>query len=101
MLDDDQGVDVSQQHGVHVDEVGGEDAAGLAVRNCFQVGPVRRGAGPIPASCRICQAVEAATGWPPWGILGTWGWTSQQMFKSSPACQPNGLRKAHLVPPGP
>ena len=35
-----------------------------AVRNCFQVGPVRRGAGSIPASCRICHTVEAAIGWP-------------------------------------
>ncbi len=35
-----------------------------AVRNCFQVGPVRRGAGPIPASCRICHTVDAAIGWP-------------------------------------
>src|SRR6266516_6791781 len=35
-----------------------------AVRNCFQVGPVRRGAGSIPASCRICHTVEAAMGWP-------------------------------------
>ena len=35
-----------------------------AVRNCFQVGPVRRGAGSIPASCRICPTVEAAIGWP-------------------------------------
>jgi hypothetical protein len=29
MLDDDQGVKAPQQHGVHVDEVGREDAAGL------------------------------------------------------------------------
>src|SRR2546430_9856188 len=35
-----------------------------AVRNCFQVGPVRRGAGSTPASCRICHTVEAAIGWP-------------------------------------
>jgi hypothetical protein len=31
------------------------------------------------------------------GILGTYGWTSQQMSKSSPACRPNSLRKAHLA----
>jgi hypothetical protein len=31
-----------------------------AVRNCFQVGPERRGAGWIPAAGRICQTVEAA-----------------------------------------
>jgi len=35
-----------------------------AVRNCFQVGPDRRGAGSIPAPCKICHTVEAATGWP-------------------------------------
>ncbi len=35
-----------------------------AVRNCFQVGPDRRGAGSIPASCRICHTVEAAIRWP-------------------------------------
>jgi hypothetical protein len=29
VLDDDQRVDAAEQHGVHVDEVGGEDAAGL------------------------------------------------------------------------
>jgi len=29
VLDDDQGVDAPQQHGVQVDEAGGEDAAGL------------------------------------------------------------------------
>jgi hypothetical protein len=27
--DDDQGIDPPQQHGIHVDEAGGEDAAGL------------------------------------------------------------------------
>ena len=35
-----------------------------AARNCFHVGPERRGAGPIPASCRICHTVDAAIGWP-------------------------------------
>jgi hypothetical protein len=29
VLDDDQGVDAAQEHGVHVDEIGREDAAGL------------------------------------------------------------------------
>jgi hypothetical protein len=64
VLDDDQGVDAAQQHGVYVHEVDGEDAAGCTVRNCFQVGPVRRGAGSMPASCRICQTVDAAIRWP-------------------------------------
>src|ERR1700730_10930086 len=35
-----------------------------AVRNCFQVGPARRGAGPILAPRRICHTVEAAIRWP-------------------------------------
>src|SRR5258707_15716381 len=35
-----------------------------ASRNCFRVGPVRRGTGSIPAACRICHTVEAAIGWP-------------------------------------
>ena len=45
-------------------EIGREDAAGLRGRNCFQAGPVRRGAGSIPASCRICHTVQAAIRWP-------------------------------------
>jgi hypothetical protein len=28
------------------------------------IGPVRRGAGSIPAACRIRHTVEAAIGWP-------------------------------------
>jgi hypothetical protein len=32
-----------------------------AVRNCFQVGPVRCGEGSIPAALRIFHTVEAAT----------------------------------------
>ena len=47
-----------------MDEVGREDAAGLGGEELLQVGPVRRGAGPIPASCRICHTVEAAIVWP-------------------------------------
>ena len=47
-----------------MEEIGGEHAAGLTVRNCRHVGPVRRGAGSIPASCRICHTVEAAIWWP-------------------------------------
>jgi len=66
VLDDDQGLEAVEQHGVHVDEIGGEDAAGLSDEELLpgRAGPVRRGAGPIPASCRICQTVDAAIGWP-------------------------------------
>ena len=35
-----------------------------AIGNCFPAGPVRRGAGPVPAACRSCRTVEAAIGWP-------------------------------------
>jgi hypothetical protein len=34
------------------------------VRNSLQVGPVRRGAGSMPAACRIYHTVEVARGWP-------------------------------------
>ena len=34
------------------------------VRKCFQVGPLRRGAGLTPAACRICHTVDEAIGWP-------------------------------------
>ena len=35
--------------------------AAWACRNCRQVGPVRRGAGSMPAACRICHTVDGAT----------------------------------------
>lgn len=35
-----------------------------AVRNSRQLGPVQRGAGSIPAACRICHTVEEAIGCP-------------------------------------
>jgi len=47
VLDDDQGIEAPQEHGVRVGEVDGEDAA-------------------------ICQTVEAAIGWPglpEWSIV--------------------------------
>jgi len=46
------------------DRVIGTHTRACAVRNCFQVGPVRQSAGSTPASCRICHTVEAAIGWP-------------------------------------
>ena len=47
-----------------MDEIDREETRAWAVRNCFQVGPGRRGAGSIPAACRICHTVEVAIGWP-------------------------------------
>jgi hypothetical protein len=35
-----------------------------AVRNSCQVGPLRRGAGSMPAACRMFQTVDAAMVWP-------------------------------------
>jgi hypothetical protein len=38
--------------------------AASACRNCRQVGPERRGAGSMPAACRISQTVDGATAIP-------------------------------------
>ena len=64
MLDDDQGAEAPQEHGVHVNEVDGEDAAGLCGQELFPGGARVAGCGVDPAACRICQTVEAAIGWP-------------------------------------
>ena len=37
---------------------------GLGGQELLPRGPVRRGAGSIPAACRICHTVEGAIGWP-------------------------------------
>jgi hypothetical protein len=39
-------------------------ACAWAVRNCRQVGPARRGAGSMPAACRISHTVDAAIACP-------------------------------------
>ena len=39
-------------------------ACAWAVRNWRQVGPARRGAGPMPAACRISHTVDAAIAYP-------------------------------------
>jgi hypothetical protein len=39
-------------------------ACAWAARNCRQVGPARRGAGSMPAVCRISHTVEAAIAYP-------------------------------------
>jgi hypothetical protein len=50
MLDDDQGLDAPQVHGVQVDEVGREDAAGLHGQELF---PRRAGTAGRPADTGI------------------------------------------------
>ncbi len=64
VLDDDQGVEATEQHGVHVDEVGRENAAGLGGEELLPGRAGAAGGGSIPAACRICHTVEAAIGWP-------------------------------------
>ncbi len=64
MLDDDQCVDAPQQHGVHVDEVDGEDAARLGGQ---ELPPGRAGAagrGADPGAMKDLPDLEAASGWP-------------------------------------
>jgi hypothetical protein len=48
VLDHDQGIDTAEQHGVHVDEVGGNDAAGLRGQELLprRAGAAGRGADP-------------------------------------------------------
>ena len=47
-----------------MDEVGGEDAAGLRGKELLPGRAGAAGRGSIPASCRICQTVDAAIWWP-------------------------------------
>lgn len=54
-----------------------------AVRNCFQAGPVRRGAGPIPAACRICHSG------------GRDGMTEPDEFASHAPVPPRGVLRRH------
>lgn len=49
---------------VEMEEVDGDVPWAWLVRNSLQVGPEWRGAGPMPAACRISQAVDAVIGCP-------------------------------------
>jgi hypothetical protein len=60
-LHEDQHVQPAQQHRLHGDQVAADDAAGLRGENRRQLGPSRRGAGSMPARCRIDHTVLAAT----------------------------------------
>ena len=64
MLDHDQRVDAPQQPDVHLHAADSEDSAGLGGQELLAGRARAAGAEPIPASCRICQTVEAAIGWP-------------------------------------
>jgi hypothetical protein len=56
-----QHVDTGHPDCVDVQEVAGQDPLAWVVRNWVQVGPVRRGAGSIPALVRMDHTVLAAT----------------------------------------
>ena len=49
MLYEEQDIEPLEQQRVDAEEVGGENALCLGGRNCLQVGPLRRGAGSMPA----------------------------------------------------
>ena len=53
-------VDPFEQDGVDGEEVAGQNRVPCVTRNCFQVRPALRGAGSMPAWCRIFQTVLAA-----------------------------------------
>jgi hypothetical protein len=61
VLDHGQGIGAGAVEQVDREEVACQDRVAWERRNCDQVGPVRRGAGSIPAFLRISQAVDAAT----------------------------------------
>jgi hypothetical protein len=59
-LDDDQRVEALEQHGVHLDEADRDNTAGLVGQELLPGRARAAGAGPIPASCRICHIVWGA-----------------------------------------
>ncbi|MFI6741664.1 hypothetical protein ACIBI9_52880 [Nonomuraea sp. NPDC050451] len=59
MLDDDQYIQPFEQHRLDYEEVTGDDRLGLSGQE-LPPGRPGRGAGSIPAVCRIFHTVEAA-----------------------------------------
>ncbi|WP_202970614.1 hypothetical protein [Saccharothrix sp. ALI-22-I] len=59
-----QCVEAFSENGVDVEKSVAMMLVDWAVRNSRQVGPARRGAGSMPAACRICRTVEGAIRWP-------------------------------------
>jgi hypothetical protein len=64
VLDDDHGVQTPEQHGVHVDEIGGEDAAGLDGQELLPRRAGAAGCGADPGIVQDLPTAEAATGRP-------------------------------------
>ena len=61
VLDDDQGVDAPQEHGIHMDEIGREDAVGLRGQELFpgRARAAGRGADPVGLDYSIAGALPA------------------------------------------
>jgi hypothetical protein len=83
-----QGVEAFAERGVDVEEVRCDDATGLVGQELFPVGPVRRGAGSMPAVFRISHTVDAAILWPrpagsPWILLWPRGRVSWARSRTS------------------
>ena len=64
MFDEHQHVQPLEQHGFHHQEVTGDDRMSLSGQKFRQVGSARRGAGLMPAVCRISHTVDAAIAYP-------------------------------------
>jgi hypothetical protein len=59
-LDEHECVQPPKQHGVDGEEVASDDSAGLGPQKLLHVSDDRRGAGSMPACCKIDQTVLAA-----------------------------------------
>ncbi len=64
VLDEYQNVQSSEPHGVYVQKVDREDPSGLGCQELPPGRPVRRGAGSMPAACRISHTVDGTTARP-------------------------------------
>jgi hypothetical protein len=64
VLHDDEDVEATQEDGVDMGEVEGEDRVGLRGQELSPGRPCSSWRGSSPASFRIFQTVEAATVWP-------------------------------------
>jgi hypothetical protein len=64
VLDEHQDIEPFEQHCVGVQEIYGENPGGLSGEELPPAGPARRGAGSMPAACRISHTVDGATARP-------------------------------------
>jgi hypothetical protein len=64
VVDDDQGIDATQQHGVHVDKVDRKNATGLRGQELSPSRACAAGCGADPGIMQGLPTVDAAIGWP-------------------------------------